>query len=71
VVSAPLEERRNKMITFKWKMVGVKEDVYLEGKLVGQIRYVKEGWQYFPKGSRKGGEVFSNLSDCEKSLSEE
>ena len=31
--------------------------VRLDGKLVGRIRKVKGGYQYFPRGYDKGGEI--------------
>lgn len=45
--------------------------VLLDGKRVGEIRSVEGGFQYFPKGQKKGGEVFQTLIDCKKSLSDE
>jgi hypothetical protein len=45
--------------------------VKLEGVIVGEIRSVPGGWQYFPKGHTKGGEIFKLLSDCTKSLEED
>lgn len=42
--------------------------VKLEGKIVGAIKQVKGGFQYFPKGSKNGGEVFPLLRDCVRSL---
>lgn len=29
--------------------------------IVGEIRPVEGGWQYFPKGQKQGGEVFPTL----------
>jgi hypothetical protein len=46
-------------------------DVLLEVKIVGRIRYTVQGWQYVPKGKSDGGEHFSTLYDCKKSLSTE
>lgn len=45
--------------------------VKLDKKIIGEIRPVTGGWQYYPKGMKKGGEVFENLSLCQKSLTEE
>lgn len=42
--------------------------VMLDGKKVGKIVAVGKGWQYFPKGSKCGGDIFVNLNDCVKSL---
>ena len=59
------------MITFKWKTQGLVESVFLEEKKVGHIKLVKDGWQYFPLRSQKGGEVFESRLDCKQSLMEE
>jgi len=45
--------------------------VLLENKRVGEIRKVEDGFQYFPKGQRKGGEVFPTVAACKQSLAEE
>jgi len=45
--------------------------VLLENKRVGEIRTVEGGFQYFPKGQRKGGEVFPSLAACKQSLADE
>lgn len=42
--------------------------VKLDGKTAGEIRSVKGGWQYFPKGQKTGGAVFPHFEDCEQSL---
>lgn len=43
--------------------------VKLGGKKIGEIRNEKENeFQYFPKGSKTGGEIFSTLQACEDSL---
>lgn len=47
--------------------------VLLNGKHVGQIRGIYNvnlvvGWQYFPKGSKNGGEKFTSLEACKASL---
>lgn len=42
--------------------------VALEGKIVGTIKKVATGWQYVPKGSKKGGEIFPTASACQQSL---
>lgn len=52
------------MVTFKTII-----KVYLDGKLVGEIRgNDDDGWQYFPKGSRAGGTVFSTRYACKSYL---
>lgn len=42
--------------------------VKLDGKKVGDIRMVDNGWQYFPKGQTTGGEIYPTLVLCQKSL---
>ncbi len=42
--------------------------VKLDGKIIGHIKYVEGGWQYFPKGQKKGGEVFKSLMQVQLSL---
>jgi len=43
-------------------------DVRLDGKIVGEIRSIANGFQYFPKGQKKGSEIFESLSAIKKSL---
>jgi hypothetical protein len=49
--------------------------VKLDGKVIGEIKEVpmpnytqRIGYQYFPKGSKTGGEVFAFKADCMNSL---
>lgn len=42
--------------------------VRLDGKVVGEIRKVTDGWQYFPRGQRKGGVVFPTLDAVKKDI---
>jgi hypothetical protein len=42
--------------------------VLVDGKQVGEIRNTADGWSYFPKGQKKGGEVFKSLAACKRSL---
>jgi hypothetical protein len=43
--------------------------VLLDGRLVGEIRVPSQlTFQYFPKGSKIGGEVFHSLFACQVSL---
>lgn len=42
--------------------------VKLDGKHVGEIRKVKDGYQYYAKGEKKGGELFSRVSEVQNSL---
>ncbi len=57
----------NKMpdITYSAKLVIV---VKLLEKVVGEIRHDPDGWRYYPKGSKTGGEAFADLPACQKSL---
>lgn len=45
--------------------------VRLDSRFVGEIRPVLNGWRYFPKGSKDGGEVFNTVIDCQRSLETE
>jgi len=45
--------------------------VYLDGKHIGNILKVKDGFQYFPKGKKTGGEVFPTLEEVKRSLEDE
>ena len=44
--------------------------VKLDGKVVGTIKEVPTGYQYFPKGSKTagGGVIFATLGDVKYSL---
>lgn len=42
--------------------------VKLDGALVGEIKKVKDGFQYFPTGEKKGGAVFDKVSGVQNSL---
>lgn len=43
--------------------------VKLDGKVVGTIRRVEGGYQYYPKGARNSdAEVISNLDRCKQSI---
>lgn len=42
--------------------------VRLDGKIVGNIKEVKGGYQYKPKGSKTGGQVFKTKGECMYSL---
>ncbi len=57
------------MITYKRDDVDV--IVHLDGKRVGTIRMVLNGYRYFPEGKSKGGELFPTLSAAKESLESE
>jgi hypothetical protein len=42
--------------------------VYSNGRRVGAIVNKGGGWQYFPKGSKEGGDIFPILRECKNSL---
>jgi len=42
--------------------------VKLDGRLVGHIKTVVGGFQYFPKGRKSGGEVSPTLNQVKDSL---
>lgn len=42
--------------------------VYLNLKIIGFIKKVELGYQYFPKNSKTGGKIFNNMFDCKSSL---
>lgn len=42
--------------------------VRINNKLIGEIKKVETGWQYFPKGKKEGGEIFKDVRECKRSL---
>jgi hypothetical protein len=38
------------------------------GKLVGKIKPVEGGWQYFPLNHKQGGEIYPTIQSVQKSL---
>jgi len=44
--------------------------VRMDGRIVGEIRRVDGGYQYFPKGSSKGngGEIFPTVAAVQRSI---
>ena len=47
-----------------------KMKVYLDKKLTGEIRRVEGGYQYFPKGSKTGGEISPQITRIRQTLEE-
>ena len=45
--------------------------VKLDGKVVGIIRPVYEGWQYISNGRMEGGEIFKTIQEVQNNLEEE
>jgi len=56
------------MLKYTHKPSG-KIKVLLDGRVVGEIRKVNGGYQYFPKGQKVGGEVFQSWGQVQRSLS--
>ena len=42
--------------------------VRIDGVIIGEIKPIKKGWQYFPNGQKEGGDIFETLLECQKSL---
>lgn len=42
--------------------------VKLDGKYIGDIKSVAGGYQYFPKGSKTGGDIYATIQSCKDSL---
>lgn len=53
------------MVTFEEK---TKIVVKVDGRIVGEILQVKDGYQYKPKNSTSRGEVFKTKVECMHSL---
>lgn len=45
--------------------------VRMDGRIVGEIRKVEGGYQYFPKGQAAGGSVFPTVQAVQASLCDE
>ena len=43
--------------------------VCLGGYIVGEIRKVDGGFQYFPKDSKEGGDILPSVSEVQRTLS--
>jgi hypothetical protein len=42
--------------------------VRLDDRIVGEIRKVDGGYQFFPKGSKFSGDIFETVGEVQKSL---
>lgn len=42
--------------------------VRCDGKIIGSIKKVEGGYQYFPTGYKEGGEILSSVSAVQKTL---
>jgi hypothetical protein len=45
--------------------------VKLDGKVVGEIKRLSNGWQYYPINAKFGGMIFDTLVECKRSLEED
>ncbi len=52
------------MITYQENRKAGTELVKLDGKIVGKIRPVVGGFQYFPNGQKDGGAVWPSVARC-------
>jgi hypothetical protein len=55
-------------LNYEWSLDKANIKVKLDNKIVGTIKSVIGGWQYFPKGKKEGGKVFLTISQVQKSL---
>jgi len=53
---------------YLYKAEGNPVKVKLDGRVIGEIRRVPEGWQYYPKGRKNGGDVFSSYARVKQSI---
>ena len=44
--------------------------VRIDGRICGEIRKVPDGFQYFPKGTKIGGDIFPSVKAVQKSLTD-
>lgn len=56
------------MIAYKTPYSGVPISVSLDNKIIGLIKQVEGGYQYFPKGKKIGGEIFKTVREVKNSL---
>ena len=56
------------MIDFKFNVKDI--SVILDGKTVGKIKAVGNGWAYFPKGSKSHGDILPTIRDVQKQITE-
>lgn len=57
------------MITYNHTKQGI--SVLLDKKKVGTIKFVRKGYEYFPKGSKNGGGVYDCLTHLKQELEKE
>jgi hypothetical protein len=56
------------MITYRKRESDSVMSVYLDNRKVGEIKEVRGGFQYTPKGSKLTSEVFPTLAGLKRSL---
>lgn len=56
------------MITYQTNFSGGIITVLLNDKIAGTIRQAEDGYQYFPKGKKIGGEIFKTIKQTKESL---
>jgi hypothetical protein len=56
------------VITYQLNRKTNAEMVKLEGRIVGEIRPVTGGYQYFPKGQKEGGAIWPSLARCKQDV---
>lgn len=54
------------MITYK--TLGNQVQVKLDGKVAGHIKPMMDGFAYFPKGSKTGGDILPSVDAVKKTL---
>jgi hypothetical protein len=42
--------------------------VRMDGKIVGTIKKVSGGWQYFPLHHKRGGDIYATAGEVQKTL---
>ena len=46
-------------------------NVFLDGRITGRIHAIGSKYQYRPKGSRTGGDLYDTLAACKASLEDD
>ena len=59
------------MNTITFQTTGKTIDVFLDLKYVGRIKKDSDGWRYYPKGQKTGGDPFPTSRECKQSLESE
>lgn len=56
------------MIAYQQNRKTGAEVVKLDGRVIGEIRPVSGGYQYFPKGQKTGGTVWPSITGCKRDI---